>query len=84
MCDNFRERKVGRFHVKVAFYNLQIWRDTPEKFVCLFVRYVSEAEDLANLSGGQELLELVTGAISTDLCIAFTYGFVSERVSAYL
>jgi hypothetical protein len=58
MRDYFREGEVGRFNVKVAFDNVQVWCYTAEEFVRFFIGYVAQTEDLANLPRGEQLLEL--------------------------
>jgi hypothetical protein len=37
MLDDFRQRKIGRFCIECAFYNVQIWRRLPEEIVSLSI-----------------------------------------------
>jgi hypothetical protein len=56
--DHFGEGEVGGLDVEVALDDLQVRRDAAEELVRLLVGDVAEAEDLADLPWGEELLEL--------------------------
>ena len=62
--DDFLERQAGSFDVKVAFHNLYVWGDAAQELVCFFVGEVSEAQDLSDLPGREELAKL-RGALRT-------------------
>jgi hypothetical protein len=62
--DDARERQVGRFRVEVALDDLQVGCDGAQELVRVAVRQVAQAEDLADFTGAQQLLELAGGSAS--------------------
>jgi hypothetical protein len=56
--DDAREREVGRLGVEVALDDLQVGRDGAQELVRVAVGEVAQAEDLADLTGREQLLEL--------------------------
>ena len=42
MCDHFGQGEVGCFDVEVTLDDLQIGRDAPKEFVCIFISDVAE------------------------------------------
>lgn len=59
------KRQVGGVDIVVALDHLQVRGDLAEELICIAIGQVTQAEDLADLAGGQEFAELArTGAIS--------------------
>lgn len=58
MVYDLGEREVGGVDIVVALDHLQVRGDLTEKLICLAVGQVTQAEDLADLSGCEELAEL--------------------------
>lgn len=56
--NDFRQREIWGFDVKVALDDLDIGGNASEEFVRLLVGKVTETEDLTNLAGREELAEL--------------------------
>lgn len=61
MGNHFREGKVGRLDVEIAFDNLEVGRDGAEVLVRQRGSQVSQTKDLADFAGGEEFLELREG-----------------------
>ncbi|KAK7978330.1 hypothetical protein PG988_005820 [Apiospora saccharicola] len=59
---HLRERQGGGLDVEPAFDDLQVRGDGPQVLVRVLVGQVAEAEGLADLAGGEELLELLRDA----------------------
>lgn len=68
VCHDFGQGQVGRFHVKVALDNLQVGRNAAQELVRLAVGYVAQTENLADLAGREELLELRGGVSACASC----------------
>ena len=58
---DLRQRQRRRLDVEPALDDLQVRRDRPQVLVRVLVRQVAQAQGLADLAGGEELLELVEG-----------------------
>lgn len=67
MCEAYAQRSVGddlgegeiwRFDVEVALDDLKVRRNAPQELVRLSICDVAKAENLSNLAGRKELLEL--------------------------
>lgn len=52
------EREVGGVDIIVALDHLQVRGDLAEELICFAIGQVSQAEDLADLSWGEEFAEL--------------------------
>jgi hypothetical protein len=58
MIYDLREREVGGIDIIVALDHLQVRSDLAEEVICIAIGQVTQAEDLADLPGGQEFAEL--------------------------
>lgn len=58
MRDNFGEGEIRRIDIEVPLDNLQIRCELAQELVRLFVGEVTQAKDLADFPGSEELLEL--------------------------
>lgn len=52
------EREVGGVNIVVTLDHLQVWGNLAEELIGIAIGEVSQAEDLADLAGGQEFAEL--------------------------
>lgn len=52
------EREVGRVNIVVALDHLKVRGYLAEELICIAIGQVTQAEDLADLAGGQEFAEL--------------------------
>lgn len=58
MSDDFGEGEVGGLGVKITLDDLEVRRDGAKVVIGFLVGQVAETEDLGDLVGGEELLEL--------------------------
>lgn len=58
MRHDLLEGQIGRLDVEIPLDDLQVRRYAAEELECLFRRDVSQTQDLADFSGGQEFFEL--------------------------
>lgn len=58
MGDNLGQGQAGGLDVEAALDDLEVRGDGAEVFVRVLIGQIAQAEGLADLSGGEELLEL--------------------------
>ncbi len=58
MIDYFGESEIGGLDIEIAFHYLQVWCYAAKEVVGLFVSEISQAQNLADLIGGEKFLEL--------------------------
>ena len=63
MGNDFREGKVGGLGVEIALDDLKVRGDGAEVVVGFLVGQVAETEDLGDLVGGEEFLELGVSSV---------------------